>query len=118
MLSRARANEKIEFVVNAVVDEVVGDHADVVLVPARGLGFSGIVGRPSLGCLADGDDTVPRHHEVDLLVKDSVFLWDGNGDEEDSEDVVAVPLELGARLVVVLRRRAELLQRLVMNLRR
>ena len=37
--------------------------------------------------------TVGREHEVDLLVEDSVVLRDGDRDDEDAEDVVAVALE-------------------------
>src|SRR5205085_11619719 len=40
-----------------------------------------------------------------------VLLRDRDGDEEDAEDVVAVALELRSRLVVVLRRLHELLDR-------
>jgi hypothetical protein len=48
-----------------------------------------------------------RDDQVDLLVVDAVLLGHGDGDEQDAEDVVAVALQRGSRLVLMLRRREQ-----------
>ena len=59
-----------------------------------------------------------RGDDVDLLVVDAVFRRDGDRDEEDAEDVVAVRLQRRPRLVVMLRRPQEQLERRVLHLGR
>ena len=59
------------------------------------------------GGLAHGEERVVREDDVDLLVVDAVLLALGDGDEEDAEDVVAMPLQRRPRIVRVLRRRQE-----------
>ena len=97
---------------------MVDDHRDILRVAAGGPRFGRIEGRAALRRLANGDEPLARHHQVDLLVEDGVLLGDGDGDEEDAEDVVAVGFELRPRLVLMLSRRAELLHRPVVDIRR
>jgi len=59
-----------------------------------------------------------RDHEVDLLIEDVVLVGHRHGDEEDAEDVVAVSLERRSRLVLVLGRRKQALDRRVLELLR
>ena len=56
--------------------------------------------------------------EVDLLVIDAVLLGHGDGDEEDAEDIVAVSLEGGSRLILVLRWREQPFERGLLELTR
>jgi hypothetical protein len=56
-----------------------------------------------------------RDHDVDLLVEDAIILGNGNGDEKDAEDVVAVRLERRPRLVLVRCRLEQKLERRLLN---
>ena len=56
-----------------------------------------------------------RDDDVDLLVEDAVLLGHDDRDEEDPEDVVPVALKGRARLVVMLRRREQEVERGSLN---
>jgi hypothetical protein len=86
-----------------------------LVLPTRSPGSARVVGGTSLGRLAHRDDRLPREDEVDFLVVDRVLLGEGDGDEEDTEHVVAVGLQLGTRLVFVAGALEELLQRPVVD---
>ena len=51
--------------------------------------------------LGDRDEGVERRDEIDLLVVDAILVRNGDRDQEDPQDVVALRLDPGARLVVV-----------------
>ena len=53
------------------------------------------------GVLETVTKTSTRRDEVDLLVVDAILVRDGDRDEEDPQDVVALSLDSRARLVVV-----------------
>ena len=110
--------DQIQVALGDVVDEVVDDLRRRILLAAGFARGARIVGRPVAGGLAHREEQLPREDEVDLLVEDLVLLGDGDRHEQDAEDVVAVRLELGPRLVVVTDRLLELLACAVMNVGR
>ena len=113
--------DEAEVVLGQLVEEDVGDLPDGSLLASRlprvehGRGVERVA---ALGGLAHGDEPVARGDEVDLLVDHAVLVADAHRDQEDAEDVVAVPLDAGARLVVVARRLAEQLERPLVQLLR
>ena len=97
--------DQIEVVLGDLVHEVVRHHSRIVDVAALAGLVDGrrVEGLVALRGLAHGQHEVARQDDVDLLVEDLVLARHGNGDEEDAEDVVAVPLEGRPGLVLVLR---------------
>ena len=85
----------------------------------RGLhGLGRVEGIAALRRLPHRDEPLARRHEIDLLVEDPVLLPHADRDEQDAEDVVVVPLEPWARLVVVPRRLAQEVERPVVDVGR
>ena len=93
--------DEVEVVLGDVVDEPVEHHPGVVVGMARFARRPRIVGVLVRRRLADAQQNVVRHDDVDLLVEDAIVLGDGDRDEEDAEDVVAVRLQGRPRLVGV-----------------
>jgi hypothetical protein len=96
--------DEIEVPLRDVVDDPVQDHPGGVGRANDGPDRLDVVGLAPLGGrLAHGEDAVVREHDSDLLVVDAVLLGHRPREQEDPEDVVAVPLERRPRLVVVAR---------------
>ena len=64
----------------------------------RGLRIERLLSRRRLG---DRHEGIERRDEIDLLVVHAILVRNGDRDEEDPEDVVALRLDPGPRLVVV-----------------
>ncbi len=96
------AVDHVEEALGDLVDQVVDEHAHVlVLLAARLLGRSGVERLFARRRLRDRDELIDRHHEVDLLVVQTILVYDLDREQEDAEDVVAVRVDARPRLVVV-----------------
>src|SRR5262245_27974687 len=71
---------------------------------------------PARGRLSHREDRLARQDEADLLVVDDVRLRHCACQQEDPEDVVAVPAERRPRLVLVLGRGEQELERALLEL--
>ena len=107
--------DQVKIVLDHLVDQPVGDHSRPVFGVHDRLDPLDVERRPAFGCLANRDHGLFCKDEVDLLVVDAILVRDGDGAQEDSEDVVALPFEPGPRLVPLARGRHEALERLVVN---
>ena len=111
--------DEIEVALGDVVDEPVGEHPRRVRLSHRRLHNFEVVRWSSAGrCLPHRDERVRRDHEPDLLVVDGVLFGDSLREKKDAEDVPAVPTKRGTRLVVMLRRLEEQLDRRLLELAR
>ena len=82
--------DQIEVALRDRVDEVVDEHAHLLMRPAgllRGFRVERLLARRRLG---DRHEGVLGRDEVDLLVVDAVLLGHRDGEQEDSEHVIAV----------------------------
>ena len=94
-----------------MVDEVVDEHADLLVRAAgffRRLRVEGLLAGRRLG---DGDEDLGRRDEVDLLVVEAILGRDCDRHEEDADHVVVVCVDLGPRFVLVHVRGEQRLQR-------
>ena len=98
-----------------VVDEPVQHHAAVVVRAASLAHGARIVGMLAGRRLADAEEDIVGHDDVDLLIEDAILVGDGDGNQEHAEDVVAVRLEGGTRLVGEERRREQKLERRLLH---
>jgi hypothetical protein len=88
---------------------VVDDHAGILVRSGRVANVARVIRPAALGRrLPHRDEGTLGEYEVELRVVDEILVGDRDRDEEDAEDVVAVALQLRARLVTVLRRRQQL----------
>ena len=103
--------DEVEVALGDLVDQVIDEHPDALVGSARVLRRLRVERLLARRRLRDRDELLARRDEVDLLVVDAILVGDGDGEEEDAEDVVAVRLDPRPRLVVVHVRREQRFER-------